>query len=285
MTRLLTARRPATALGVCRIAVGLAALARGLKSGRDLYLLHSDPDVVPARAFDWVPAMDSVWQIALFGGLWVVAAIGLTLGYRARVCAAVVLVAAVAQQAFDQSFRAHHMDFLVVVLLLVAISESDAAVSIRAWRDKSLPRDVTAWPVWLLQVQLSIVYFYTAAAKLNAPFLTGQVLLDRLALPDFARDPAVIAVVATGTVGLEFYLAFALWVPRTRPFALAMGLVFHCVVPLLLGIYAGLVVFSLLVFGIYVLFLDDLTVERGRDSGRRILLRARGMFTQPIGQV
>ena len=110
MTRLLAARRPATALGVCRVAVGLAALARGLKSDRDLYLLSFDPDVVPARVFDWVPAMDAAWQVALFAALWIVPAVGLTLGYRARVCAAVVLVVAVAQQAFDRVGHVHLKD-------------------------------------------------------------------------------------------------------------------------------------------------------------------------------
>lgn len=101
------------------------------------------------------------------------------------------------------------------------------------------------------------MYFYSAVAKLNDTYLNGQVLLDRLALPAFARSPAATQMLAIGSVGMEFFLCFALWHRKLRPYALAVGIALHSLVPVTMGLYAGLLVFSVLVFAVYALFLDD----------------------------
>lgn len=244
---LLTTERPAWPLAVCRVGVGMAAMIRGLKTVRDLYLLQHDPAAVLARVFDWAPRMASTWEILCFGLVWMMAATGLFVGYRARLCAAMLLILAVFQHVVDYNFWAHHMYFFMLVLLLLATSESDAALSVRCYRRGCPDRWITGWPVWLLKVQLSIVYFYTAAAKLNEPFLSCQVLLGRLALPAFAQGPAVIQVLAASAVGAEFFLAGALRSRRLRPYGLVVGVGLHGLVPLTMGFYAGLLVFSLLV--------------------------------------
>ena len=73
LTRLLTARRPARAVGLFRIGVGLAVLARGLKTGRDLYLLGHDPSVVPARLYDWAPRLETLPEVLAFTVVWMLA--------------------------------------------------------------------------------------------------------------------------------------------------------------------------------------------------------------------
>ena len=244
----------------------MAALGRGLKSTRDLYLLQHDPDVVRARLFDWAPQMDATWQIALFGALWIAAAVALIAGHRARLGAAVIVAAALFQQVVDHTFAAFHMDYMVVVLLLTAVSDSDADLSVRWLRAGRLANvTVVAWPMWLQQLQLSIVYFYTAVAKLNDAYLTGQLLRDRLALPAFLHDPSVLQWFAGGTVALEFFLVVALWSRRLRPFGFASGIALHVLVPILMGPYVGLLAFSLLTLSVYLLFVDDATIDRVID--------------------
>ncbi|MEQ1758425.1 MAG: HTTM domain-containing protein [Vicinamibacterales bacterium] len=259
LVRLLTHERPAWPLAVCRIGLGTAAMIRGLKTVRDLYLLQHDPAAVPARLFEWAPRLAATWEIACFGLLWMAASLGLVVGYRARLSAGVLLALSILQHLVDQNFWAHHMYFMMLMLLLVGLSDSEATLSVRWGRESSPGRWIPGWPVWLLKVQLSLAYFYSAAAKLNEPFLSGQVLLDRLALPDFARDPVIIQTLAVGAVGVEFFLAFALWNRRLRPLALVAGLFLHGLIPVTMGLYAGLIVFSMMVFSIYVLFLDDRT--------------------------
>ncbi len=259
LERLLTSEQPAWPLALCRIGTGMAAAIRGAKTVRDMYLLQHDPATVPARLFDWAPSMSATWEIVGFGLVWMAAAGGLMLGYQARLSAATLLALSVFQHLVDQNYWAHHMYFLMLMLLLLALSESDATLSARWSREGFQDRWVARWPVWLLKVQLSIAYFYSAAAKLNEAFLGGQVFLDRLALPDFARHPSIVQALSTGAVGLEFFLAFALWHRTFRPYALAVGLLFHGIIPVTMGLYAGLLAFSIMVLSVYVLFLDDRT--------------------------
>ena len=74
------------------------------------------------------------------------------------------------------------------------------------------------------------------------------------------------AALAIGTVTLEFFLSFALWFPRLRLAGMFGGAVLHVLVPVLLGPYAGLVVFSAATLSLYVLYLDraDLDYLRSR---------------------
>lgn len=257
LTRVLRSHRPAWPLAMCRMGVGLAAMVRGLKTVRDMYLLQHDPATVPARIFEWAPRMASTWEIACFGLLWVAAATGLVAGWRARTSAAVLLGLSILQHVVDQNHWANHMYLLMLMLGLLIVSDSDATLSVRWAREDYADRWVTGWPVWLLKVQLSLVYFYSAAAKLNVAFLTGQVLLDRLWLPSFAQHPLIIIPMAVATVAVEFFLCVALWNRKLRPLALLVGLALHGLIPVLMGPYAGLLAFSLLVLSIYPLFLDD----------------------------
>ena len=57
-------------------------------------------------------------------------------------------------------------------------------------------------------------------------------------------------------LGAEFFVGVGLWVPAVRPWAFVVGFGLHGLVPVLMGPYVGLVVFTMLVWSVYVLFLD-----------------------------
>ena len=255
LTRLLTARRPARAVGLFRIGIGLAALARGLKTGRDLYWLGHDPSVVPARLYDWAPRLETVPEVLAFTVVWMLAGAALTLGHRARLSAGVLCAMSIGLHVVDQNFWAHHVYFMTLVLLLLAIIDSDASLSLRWLRDQRPERDVLWWPVWLVQVQLTLAYLFTAIAKLNPAFLDGGVMQTALELPpDWVWLAPWIALLA---LCAEFFIGVALWVPALRPWALLVGFGLHGLVPVVMGPYVGLLVFTLLVWSIYILFVDD----------------------------
>ena len=255
LTRLLTARRPARAVGLFRIGVGLAALTRGLKTSRDLYWLGHDPAVVPARLYDWAPRLEALPEVMAVTIVWMTAAAALTLGYRARLAAGVLCAMSIGLHFVDQNLWAHHVYFLTLVLLLLTIIDSDASLSLRWLRQGRPERDVLWWPVWLVQVQLTLAYLFTAIAKLNPAFLDGAVLQTAMELPpEWAWLARWIAIPA---LGAEFFIGVALWVPALRPWALVAGFGLHGLVPFLMGPYVGLLVFTLLVWSVYVLFIDD----------------------------
>lgn len=262
LTRLLTARRPARAVAILRIGIGLAALVRGLKTGRDLYLLQHDPGAVPARLFDWAPDLASTTAIASFTFFWIAASAGLIVGYRSRRCAFALFLGGVFLHLVDQNFWAHHMYFLLLLLLLLSVSDSDAELSVRWVRNGRADRDILTWPLWLFKVQLSLVYFYTAVAKVNPTFLGGEVIAGRLTLPALLTSPAALGLLAAGAVAVEFFLSFALWVPTLRYWGFLLGLMLHGIVPFVMGPYVGLIVFSLMTLSVYVLFVDDRKASR-----------------------
>jgi hypothetical protein len=271
MTRLLTARVPPEPLALCRIGVGIAALVRGLKTGRDLYLLQFEPRAVPARLFDWAPEVATIPEMVLLTGIWLAASIGLVVGYRPRLSAFVVFLCAVFVHFVDMNFWAHHMYFLTLLVLLLSFTESDGTWSVRWWREGRQARDATAWPVLLLKIQLSLVYFFTAVAKVNPVYLAGDVLSGRMSGPALLAGPDAIALLAVVTVAVEFFLSFALWIRRLRVWALCVGVVLHGLVPLTLGPYAGLLVFSCAALSLYVLFFDGHDGRRFAEwtNGRR----------------
>ena len=265
LTGLLTARTAALPVAVCRIGLGTAALGRAIKSCRDLYLLQHDPEVVPARVFTWTPALDTLPEMALVGGLSLLSAVGLIVGYRARLSALVHTACIALLYVMDQNFWGHHMYFIGLMTFLIAFTESDAALSVHSRRGSG-ESDVLYWPVFLMKVQLSLAYFYTSVAKLNPVFLSGEVIAARATLPDALTGPGIFAGLAIATVAAEFCLSFALWVPRLRLWGALVGIAVHGLVPVLFGFYAGLVVFTLATLSVYILFVDadDLAAIHGR---------------------
>jgi hypothetical protein len=260
--RLLAARTEALPVAVCRIGLGLAMLGRGLKTTRDLYLLQHDPRTVPVRLFDWAPELASLPEIALLGGVWIASAIALTIGWHARVSAATLAGCVLLVHFVDQNFWAHHMYFLGLMMLLFAWIDSDAALSVRAWRSGRAREDIDAWAVLLVKIQLSLVYFYTGVAKLNPAFLSGDVLAARVTLPDAVAGPTAYALLAVCTLAAEFFLAFGLWLAGCRILAVFAGVLLHGLVPVFMGFYAGLVVFSLATLSLYVLFFSEADLRR-----------------------
>ena len=95
------------------------------------------------------------------------------------------------------------------------------------------------WPVRLVQLQLSLLYFVNAAAKTTPDYLSGQVLIDMSRLyPNFKIDlstgfleigPLAIPawLCAVGTVLVEFALALGFWFQRTRIASAILGVTFH----------------------------------------------------------
>jgi vitamin K-dependent gamma-carboxylase-like protein len=234
---------------------------------------------VSERTFYWIQAAQVV-PILLLG-----------LGLFARpAIAALLLLQGYVFFADQLNFRNHPYFFLLVLLLLL-FSPCDEALSLkRVWdkaRGRTIPGDGYLGPVRpvtaqrLIQMQVSIVYFYAALHKVNGWFLSGngleQALTDDLfhgwsgdalrallsehalaSLRDLLAADTPIRLAAWGAVATELFLAFGLWFRRTRPLALALG------IPLHLGIAFAMHIrmFSLATISSYLLFLDAQTVPR-----------------------
>ncbi len=180
------------------------------------------------------------------------------------------------------NFRNHPYLFLWVLLLL-SLSPAGEALALRAVR-----RGIDAWlgpsrrPLTvqrLLQIQVCLVYLFAGLHKLHAYYFTGEViaihqreleplrrqLLEGLlepgtlaALQAFLGAPGSWVVPAYLTVAAELGIPLALWIPRARVAAMAVGVGFHLAIAVTLGIYE----FSLVMIASYLLFLDPDTLPR-----------------------
>jgi hypothetical protein len=106
-----------------------------------------------------------------------------------------------------------------------------------------------AWPIRLVQLQLTLLYGVNAIAKASPAYLSGDVLTGMaLALPNFkaevrfgAIDLGVIAVpvMVAGIAGAltEGALAIGFWLGRWKWLAALLGIAFHLYLRFIIDIY------------------------------------------------
>jgi predicted DCC family thiol-disulfide oxidoreductase YuxK len=154
----------------------------------------------------------------------------------------------------DQNLWSNHGYLLLLLTLLLGFMDSDAALSVRWLQDGRPEREIPSWPVILIGIQLSIVYFYTAIAKINPVFLGGDIIQGSVHLPPSLRRPGVVVAMAVATVTIELFLVFGLWLRRLRPWAFLLGFCLHGSITVLMG--PALWIFSLMTLSAYAVFLD-----------------------------
>mgnify|MGYP006199594577 CR=1 FL=1 len=101
----------------------------------------------------------------------------------------------------DQQLYSNHLYLMVIVVGLLTAGDGGAALSLDAMR-RGARETVPTWPMWLLRVQVSIVYGSAALSKVNLTYLSGSVVASYLrrdgplAVPDAWRslEPMLVLV-------------------------------------------------------------------------------------------
>ncbi len=243
-------------LGLTRIGVGIALLITLAEVAPLLFALTS-PETVRAPRFDGLPRPTSTaaWALLL---AWMAGATGLLLGWKSRWAGGLVLACLGSVLALDEQLYSNHLYLLLCVTLLLTIAESDAYLSLAAL-PRGSRRTIRIWPVLLMKVQLSVVYFFAALTKLNIAFLSGGMLAVSLQeglipFPEALRRVEVLAPAAWVAVLLEGYLSYALWSERRRHTAAWLGIMLHIGIAATMGETLGLAAFSVTMLALYPLF-------------------------------
>ena len=242
-------------LGLARLIIGSAVLIRSIVAWQVLSRL-TIPEVLHAPYFEWMPRPTTTAAVGIVV-VWVVSSILFTLGWRIAAVGPVLLLAIVTTLLMDQQTYSNHLYLMAWLVLLLIIADSGAGLNIR--RED---RPVTRWPVVLLMAQLSIVYGFSAITKLNASFLSGEVLANTLgtgllSFPDSLRTPRVLGFVAAAAVFVELYISVFIWRSRFRGAAFILGLGLHISITLFMSQTLQLLVFSLEMLALYPLFLSS----------------------------
>jgi hypothetical protein len=261
---LVLAQRQAEArpIAVVRILVGLAAIGNAFEHWAALNRLLA-PLVVKMPYLSWLPYPPAAAAPALIGA-WLIAAMLFMVGFRTRVAGGVLVAILAYVLLLDQQLYSNHLYLNVLVVLLVTIADSGARYSLDAHYRGRRGR-IAEWPLLLLKIQVSIVYFFAALMKVNPDYLSGDLMLSFIHADVLKRLPpglpamGVVQALAIASVAVEFFLAFALWFAGWRWLALAAGLALHLSIILTGGAVVGVpdipfTVFALLVMAPYILF-------------------------------
>lgn len=228
----------------------------------------------------WFFATDSnveFWHGAMVAALFLLA---LGIGNRVTSLLTWILVAGFHQRNFSIIYGADIIG--AIFLFYMSFTQSCAQFSLLNYfrKQKTVIGDHWSGVFWrLLQIQLCVIYTYTGFEKLK-----GQSWWDGTALwmvfgnpqmmtfdLSFLRFwPAAVMLITYATVLFEIYFVVMVANKKTRPWILAMGLMFHGGI----GIFMNLPSFAFVMLSAYVLFLSHQQIAGFLSRLRRFLPQA-----------
>jgi uncharacterized membrane protein YphA (DoxX/SURF4 family) len=276
-------------LALFRIAFGIVVIAWTISLAPALYAFFGEDGVLPvhpdAGTGSWgvLELSSSNAAVTVLYLLLLVAGLCLVVGFRTRLAAVVVFVCLVSFGRRDPWVLNSGDLLLSVLAFYLMLAPSGAALSVDRWlkarsRFWEFPLR-SLWPLRLIQVQVSLLYFFAVWQKVrgqtwNDGTAVSYALriedLERFPVPDFITDSLfVVNLLTFGTLAVELALAILVWNRKLRPWVLLAGVSLH------LGIdYAVRVgFFSYAALVAYVAFLPPETVSawvyRLRDRAAR----------------
>jgi len=254
-------------VGLARLGVGAAAVIEVFEVMPLLRRLH-DPSLVTAPRFEILPTLPAS-GIGLFLGLWALAALAFCVGWHTRPAGTVLSGLLVYTLALDHQLYSNHLYLMALLVALLTLADSGAAVSFDSLGEERR-QTIPAWPVVLVRLQVSIVYLFAAAAKLNVMYLSGLVLRYQLRVPGLdSVPPALFALAAIGSVLTEVFLGLAFWNRRLRPVAFVVGVGFHLTILATMRILPDLLTFALLMGSAYLSFFSSISPVPARQPARQ----------------
>ena len=206
----------------------------------------------------WYPLPGELLYVAILLAL-VLAGSCMIVGVVTRPAVAIAFLLHTFHLFLNQVWYRHNRYFLVLCLMLLALSPCDRAFALQR---KSAASSGPLWATYLMRIQLSLTYLASATSKtLDPDWSSGRVLYDigvargwdagaPLWLRGFVPRSTVVEWITLSALFQEFFLAVCLWLPLTRRVALWVGMMFHGYIELQYPV----ITFSYLVLGAYFLF-------------------------------
>ncbi len=178
------------------------------------------------------------------------------------------------------------------LMFLLAMSGCGKVWSLDAWlsREQSVPSTCSVWPRRLIQLLIGIVYLGAVATKVKMPeFLSGDLMrfwmLTNTNFPNpvgeaMALHPALIVVMCYITLLWEATFIFLCWKGPTRNIVLGLGLFFHAMTYLMLG----LIVFPLIYSVLYICFLEAHEARRLGDWAQNLWHKTMRLVRTPAAK-
>ena len=169
-----------------------------------------------------------------------VLAVGIMLGYRFRLCAALFTLLFAHVFFVDQLVFNNHLYLYMLVAGLLTVTPAASVWSLDSRRKRmagvasGYTQTVPAWSLYLIRFQLFVLYFFGGIAKLNADWLQGEpvrywmgLVSDRLWLGSLVGSE--IGVMSIAYIGIIFDLLIGFFLLQRKTFlwAALATIVFH----------------------------------------------------------
>ena len=220
--------------------------------------LYIDPVLhFPFFGWDWIQPLPGVGMYVVFALLFVFA-MGICLGFYYRISSVGFFLLFTFVELIDKTTYLNHYYFVSLVAFLLCYLPAHRYFSLDCkWRKTMTLTAVPRWMVFVLQLQLAMVYFFAGVAKINPDWLNGFPM--KLWLPARADFPVLGAyfqyewtaiLFSYGGLFYDLFIPFALWIKKTRPFAYLAVIVFHILTYLLfqIGVFPWVMIFCTLIF-------------------------------------
>ena len=186
--------------------------------------------------FSWVhpwPGIGMYIHWAVLGVL----ALFISVGFLYRVSAALFFVGFTYSFLLDQTNYLNHFYLVCLLSFLLIFMPAHGALSLDAWLRPRLRSQIApAWTLWLLRLQIGVVYFFGGVAKISPDWLRGEPMRNWMARTTdfpifgrFFRDEWAVYTVSYGGLLLDLFIVPCLLWRRTRIPAFVLAVVFHLV--------------------------------------------------------
>jgi Vitamin K-dependent gamma-carboxylase len=248
MRAVLTATMNPRPLAAARIIVGLVAVGFSFEWGRILLRASSGNFLALPVVSGW-SSVHPPFVAGLFA-LSMGASLAMVMGLAGRLPAALVAVTAGVALLADEQTYSNHLVLLMMMATWLSLSSADQAFSLsRSPKSKQVPY----WPAFLIKMQITTLYGWTAIAKINEQYLSGEVVGTYVHswMPISAQ---LLPAAAVLSILAEAFLSVALWIPSLRKIGYLVGAGLHVGIVVFLDSPAPLVGFGALMLSGYVIF-------------------------------
>lgn len=221
--------------------------------------LYGEPDFFfKFYGFEWVAPLSvsgMYWAYGIVG----LSALGIMLGLFYRWSALVFWLSFTYTELIDVTNYLNHYYLVCLLGLLLIFLPAHRRFSLDVWRKPSLRVEtVPAWCLYVIMLQVGIVYIFAGFAKLNADWLLRAMPLAVWLPPKadwpvlghlFTQSWAAYAFSWSGAL-YDLSIPFLLLNRRTRPLAYVAVIAFHLLTRLLfnIGLFPFIMIFNTLIF-------------------------------------
>lgn len=195
--------------------------------------------------FDWIRPLDSSVGMYILVSLCAFFALCISLGFIYRIASVSFFILFTYLELIEQSWYLNHYYFVSIIAFLLCLLPAHRNYSLDTrWISGLRSSMVASWGIFILKLQISIVYFFSGIAKLKPDWLFEALPLKiwLKAKTDLPLIGGLFQYESTAYVfsyfGLTYDLLipFLLWNKRTRPFAFIAVVIFHSMTALLFNI-------------------------------------------------